>query len=320
MASGQPQRAQGTGPPHGFFCLAYSPSGALLVGGTVYGTLYVWDASSGEVLSGPLQGHMDDYIVTHLCFVTDVAVLSSSQDATVRQWNTRTGEPIGAAFTTHGDPVWKVASLPDKKTAASITKQGDLSLWRLDTLEIIRRGHVMLDAYHTVTFSSDGTKVVSLHFHILRIYNVENCRLISEVDLKPRIPPMLLTAAFSLDASRVFFGCGSDSIMIWDINKEAFENEVLAMDCDGIPMETICSPNGTLVASSSDDEKTHDCKIRIWSTVTRELVKVLNDGGPFVFTPDSKNLTYVLRDTELSVNPLKNIKKVWFSFVIFVCH
>ena len=318
MASGQPQRAQGTGPQHGFFCLAYSPSGGLLVGGTVYGTLYVWDAS-GEVVFGPLQGHTDD-LVTHLCFVSDDIVLSSSLDATVRQWNIRTGEPIGEAFNTHGDPVWKVASLPDKKTAASITKNGDLLLWHLDTLEVIRQGHVMLESYQTAAFSSDGTRVVSLHAHVLRIYEVEDCRLTSEVDLNLHMPSMLLTAAFSLDASKVFFGSGSDSIVIWDIDEAAFEEEVLAMDFNGTPTETICSPDGTLVASSADDEKTHDCKTRIWSTATRELVQVLDGGGPFVFTPDSKNITYVLRDTEVSVNPVDNIKRVWLPSDVSVCH
>ena len=73
-----------------------------MVGGTVYRTLYVWD-TSGEVVSGPLQGHTDDLVI-HLCFVSDDIVLSSSLDATVRQWNIRTGEPIGEAFNTHGDP------------------------------------------------------------------------------------------------------------------------------------------------------------------------------------------------------------------------
>ena len=314
MPSGRPQQGQGTSPRHGFFCLAYSPSGALIVGGTVNGALYVWDASLGNLLHGPIRGHTEESIITHVRFATEDVILSSSHDATVRQWDARTGEPIGEPFTAHEGAICRVTSLPDKKTAASITKNGELLLWRLDTLEVIREAHVMVDAYLTLAFSPDGTRLVSVHFHMLHVYDVENCRLISEVNLKPRMPPMLLTAAFSPDASKVFFGSGSDSVVVWDVGKEDFEDEVLVLDYEEIPIETMCSPDGTLVANSSDNGKTH-----VWSTSTREVVTVLDDGGPFAFSSDSRYLTYVSHDTKLSINPLKNAEKVVFSSVILVC-
>ena len=302
-----------------FSSLAYSPSGALLVGGSEYGALYIWDAFSGEVLFGPLPSHTCDMgdLVTHLCFVTDDIVLSSCFDGSIHQWNIRAGEPIGEAFTAHSRSVLKVASLPDKKMAASITVNGELILWRLDTLEVVRQSRVMVDVA-VFAFSSDGTKMATLYHHMLHTYDVENCRLISEVDLKPYIPPMSLVLAFSLNASKVFFGSGSDSLAVWDVDKEEIKEEILILDYRN-PVEIICSPDGALVASLSNGRQN---KIHIWSTATRELVDVLDDGGPFpafAFTPDSKNLTYVLRDTELSVNPLKNIKKVCF-LVASICH
>jgi len=300
--------------PHGFFCLTYSPSGALIVGGSVYGTFYGWDASSGNLLLGPIQAHLDDFIITHILFVTEDVFLSSAHDTTVRQWDARTGEPIGEAFTAHEGAVCRVASLPDKKTAASITKNGELLLWHLDTLEVIRKAHVSVDAFYALAFSPDGTRLVSVRWHVLRIYDVENCRLISEVNLEPHMPPMLMAAVFSPDASKVFFGSGSSSVVIWDVGKEEFENEVLVSDFDDILGETMCTPDGTLVAASTDHGK-----ICVWSTTTRKLVTVLDDGGPFTFSSDSQCLTYVLHGTELSVNPLKNVKKVSFSFVISIC-
>ena len=314
MPTGRPQQGQGAGPRHGFFCLAYSPSGALIAGGTVNGTLHIWDASSGNLLLGPIRGHKEECIITHVRFVTEDVILSSAHDATVRQWDSRTGEPIGEAFTAHEGAVCRVTSLPDKKTAASITKNGELLLWRLDTLEVIREAHVVVDAYLTLAFSPDGTRLVSVHFHMLHLYDVENCRLISEVNLKPRMPPMLLTAAFSPNASKVFFGSGSDSVVVWDVGKEDFEDEVLVLDYEEIPIETMCSPDGTLVANSSDNGKTH-----VWSTITREVVKVLDDNGPFAFSSDSRYLTYVLPDTKLSINLLKNAGEVRYSFVISIC-
>ncbi|KAL4068858.1 quinon protein alcohol dehydrogenase-like superfamily [Scleroderma yunnanense] len=300
MPNGRPQRRPGAGPRHGFFCLAYSPSGALVVGGTVHGNLYVWDASSGELLLGPLTGHMAESRITHICFVTEDVILSSADDTTVRQWNARTGEPIGEAFAAHEGAVWKVTCLPDKKTAASITKNGELLLWRLDTLEVIQEMHIAVDSYLTLAFSMDGTKLVVIHFHTLYVYDVEHCRSISEVNLKPRTAPLLLTAAFSPDSRKIFFGSGSDSVVIWDIDKEDFENEVFILDHEEIPIDTMCSPDGTLVANSSDNGKTH-----VWSTATRELVTVFDDNGPFAFSSDGRYLTYVLNDLKLSVNDLR---------------
>lgn len=229
-------------------------------------------------------------------------MLSSAYDTTVRQWDARTGEPIGEAFTAHKGAVYRATSLPDKKFAASITKNGELLLWRRDTLEVIREAHVLVDSFFAVAFSPDGTRLLSVHWHMLRLYDVENCRLISEVDLEPCNPPLLFSAVFSPDASKVFFASGSQCVLIWDVGKEEFEDEVIALDYDEMLVEAACTPDGTLVASSTCH------KTYVWSTITRRLVTILDDNGPFAFSSDSQCLTYVLHDTELSVNPLKIVE------------
>ncbi|KAL4068859.1 quinon protein alcohol dehydrogenase-like superfamily [Scleroderma yunnanense] len=304
MPNRRSQRRPETGPRHGVFCLVYSPSGSLIVGGTVHANLYVWDASSGELLLDPITGHMAECIITHICFVTEDVILSSADDTTVRQWNTRTGEPIGEVFTAHDEAVWKVTCLPDKKTAASITKRGELLLWRLDTLEVLQEMHIAIDSCLTLAFSMDGTRLVVVHHHMLHVYDVEHCQPISEVHLEPRMAPSLLTATFSPDPRKIFFGSGSNSVVIWDVDKEDFEDEVLGIfDDDVMPIQTLCSRDGTLVANSSNNGKTH-----VWSTVTRELVTVFDNSGPFAFSSDSQHLTYVFHDLTLSVNNLQKFQ------------
>lgn len=54
-----------------------------------------------------------------------------------------------------------------------------------------------------------------------------------------------------------------------------------------------CSPDGKLVVTSANR------KIYLWSTITREIVTVLDGDQPFIFSPESRCLTYVMFEKKI---------------------
>ncbi|KAI6161285.1 quinon protein alcohol dehydrogenase-like superfamily [Pisolithus thermaeus] len=297
MPNGRPRPSQGIGPRHHFFSLAYSPSGSRIVGGTAEGELYVWDAPSGNLVLGPLKGHLEGSIIRHICFFSEEIFLTAASDATVRQWNCQTGEPIGEPFTGHEEVVQETACLVDKKIVGSFARYGQVLTWHMDTLEVLGEFHVVVSANPLATFSRDGTRLVAVHHKSMGIYDVEHCQQLYHIDLNARMV-LALTVAFAPDARSIYL-CGGDAMLIWDVEKEDFEDEVL-VGCDGIGMVTRCSPDGKLVATYYDDDTT--C---VWSTASREVIKVFDDSNPFAFSPDGRHFTHPVRGTELAINDVR---------------
>ena len=69
----------------GLWSMAYSPDGNMIAGGSAYGSVYLWNATTGELLH-TFTGHRRS--VRSLVFSPDGSILASgSRDATIRLWN-----------------------------------------------------------------------------------------------------------------------------------------------------------------------------------------------------------------------------------------
>src|SRR5439155_4219041 len=113
---------------------------------------------AGASLLRTLTGH--DAPVASVAFAPDgQALLSGSQDGTVRVWSAVTGALLRTL--THGAAVASVAFAPDGRTVCSGGGDGALRLWDVQTGALLRTllGH---DAgVLTVAFSPDGTTLAS---------------------------------------------------------------------------------------------------------------------------------------------------------------
>ncbi|KAI5998222.1 hypothetical protein EDD15DRAFT_2244425 [Pisolithus albus] len=297
MSDGPPIPSQEVYGPRYLSCLAYSPSGARIIGGTGFGELYVFDASSGSIVLGPLKGHSEEFDINHICFFSEEVFVSASTDGTVRQWNCRTGEPIGKPFTGHDDSVLEAACLVNKKTIGSFARHGQVLTWHMDTLEVLGEFRVRMSVNQPATFSHDGTRLVATSLYSMAIYDMENCQQLIEVDLHSR-GVFVHTAAYAPDLKSIYFYCGGPMV-VWNVEKEEFEDEVF-VGSDWIAWVTRCSPDGKLVATSDEDDKTY-----VWSTASREVIKIFDNGGPFAFSPDGHYFTHPGREGELAINDVR---------------
>ncbi|KAF8553458.1 WD40 repeat-like protein [Imleria badia] len=96
--------------------LSFSPTGDKLACGAC-SDVYVYDAVNGTLLLGPLQGHEKN--VHRMLWSRDGSRLfAASFDATIRCWNSDTGEQIGEPWThTHG--IQSITFSPDGSKLAS---------------------------------------------------------------------------------------------------------------------------------------------------------------------------------------------------------
>ena len=108
--------------------VAYSPDGTTLASGSADGTVWLWDAVTGQHKI-TLVGHKEGVLC--VAYSPDGTTLASgSSDDTVRLWDARTGEHM-TALTGHRSFVKSVAFSPDGTTLATGSMDSTIFLWKL---------------------------------------------------------------------------------------------------------------------------------------------------------------------------------------------
>jgi WD40 repeat protein len=88
----------------------------------------VWDAESGQVVSGPFEGHTS--MVTSVAFSPDGKhIVSGSGDQTVQVWDAESGQVVSGPFEGHTDGVTSVAFSPDGKHILSGSGDQTIHMW-----------------------------------------------------------------------------------------------------------------------------------------------------------------------------------------------
>jgi WD40 repeat protein len=246
-------------------CLAYSPSGTLVVGGTFDAKLFVWD-SSGRHILGPIKGHGVHSAILHVSFVTESLILSTASDLTVRLWDAQSGERL-KTFRKHEDSVTTAACLPDNRTIASVSQDGVVMLWDMDTLGVVGEFRIQLGStVPPIVFSQDGTRLMCMAYGTGTVcaWDIQRGEKIAEV----------------------IFGCGDDLIRSWEIETGEMTGEPYEGHND-IPSFVTCSPNGKLIASATTDGSLH-----VWDIQRHKNVAILQGRGPMAISMDSRYLVH----------------------------
>ncbi|HEX8115546.1 MAG TPA: TIR domain-containing protein, partial [Kofleriaceae bacterium] len=230
----------------GVWAAAFSPDGTRVVTAGGDGTARIWDARTGQPVTGPLQ-HQD--VVRAVAFSPDgTRVVTASEDNTARVWDARTGLPVV------GSPLHQDAAKP-------IDSSGVHVRFVVEGLLVHR------DPVAAAAFSPDGTRVVTAsEDRTARVWDAETA--------EPVTGPLMhksgvTAAAFSPDGMQVVTACRDGTAWLW--NARTGKRVIGPLMHKDWVTAAAFSPDGTRVLTASRDGTAW-----LWNARTGEPV------GPFV--------------------------------------
>ena len=136
----------------------FSPNGKRVVTASWDGTARVWDAQSGEPLTGPLQHQ--GYVWT-VQFSPDAGrVASCSSDGTARVWSANSGEPAMPSMQ-HGGVVESVQFSPDGRRVVTASADKTARVWDAQSGQPVTAPLLHGDIVLSAEFSPDGKRIAT---------------------------------------------------------------------------------------------------------------------------------------------------------------
>jgi len=300
--------------------LAFSPDGTRLA--TIsYSRFSLWDTNTWQLVAENRLAH--DRIIRCVAFSPDgIRFATANDDATVKIWETTTGNPI-VTLSGHASKVWSVAFSPDGsrlvsasedktvriwdvggsndltlgkhskciafssdgKRFASGDSDGTIILWDAKTNQALftMRGHEGLIS--DLSFSPDGHLLVSgSDDHTARLWNAHNGE---KVAVLKGHTSWVRGVAFSPDSTQLATAGWDGALKLWDAHSHQETNSLEAHR--GGLYSVAFSPDGSSLASSSFDRT-----IKLWDAHSGQELRTLTGHTGRVrtlaFGPDGKRL------------------------------
>lgn len=131
--------------------LVFLPSGELVSGGAGNPALMISDCNTGKLI-GSHEGHLDQILA--VAVVDDTTIASSSQDKTVRLWDTRQQRAFHTLVLTH--PVTSLSTHSNHNHLATAHLDGSCSIHDMRTLKTLSTIQPHSNECRSVRYSSDG--------------------------------------------------------------------------------------------------------------------------------------------------------------------
>ena len=145
-----------SGPSVNVTALDFSPDGKMIAAGSPDGTIFVWDASSGERLH---SFNIEVYpFVIHFAHDGE-HIISNYEEEGVALWNMRTGEEV-IEYVGHEEFVSHADLSRDGMYLATTAHDLKLNIWNVETGGLINTLPSLVDRPESVSFSDDGSRVL----------------------------------------------------------------------------------------------------------------------------------------------------------------
>jgi tetratricopeptide (TPR) repeat protein len=217
----------------------FSFDGRRLVTASDDQTARVWDASSGEAVTGPLE-HTGE--VNQASFSRDGRrLVTASRDRTARVWDASTGRPLSPPLK-HNDSVQWAAFSPNGRWVATASDDGAARVWTVENWEPVsqpmnhRRGvvHVSFspDAHRIVTTCTDGS---------VRVWNADMGEPVTLA-----LPVDGLRAEFTAGGRQVTIAGPLFSSYLWELPWDGRPAGDLALLADALSAQRVDASGGTV--------------------------------------------------------------------------
>ncbi|KZT34114.1 WD40 repeat-like protein [Sistotremastrum suecicum HHB10207 ss-3] len=206
------------------WAIAFSRDGIRLLSCSGDQTIRIWDTATWALIGEPLKGHTDD-VRAAVFFDNAARIVSGSDDLTLRIWDAESGDQIGEPLKLHHSLISAIAISLKEDIIASGYFDGVILLWDPSfmgsTLEIRHTLYHGTDIVQSVTFSADGTRLLSASTdNTICLWDVSTGNLIG----KPfEGHSGQVNRVLFLKASGLISSSDDGSIRIWDIEAKSLE-------------------------------------------------------------------------------------------------
>ena len=218
---------------------------------------------------------------------TRIASGSYEGEATIRLWDTATGQPIGQPMTGNTDhAVTILAFSPDgSRIVSGCDFEDSVQLWDTATGQSVGSPFTA----NAVAFNADGTQLVSgSGDHTIRRWDSATGQPIGQ----PMTLPGLSRMAFNRDGTRLVSGVhSSDTVRLLDTATGKSVGQPMKGHADYVASIAF-SPDGTRIASGGGED---DTTIRLWDSATGEPIGQPMTGhedmvSSLAFSPDGTQI------------------------------
>ncbi len=268
---------------------SFSPDGRHVLAPDSGGAARVWDISTGEPISPPLEHAAGS--VHKACFSPDGRwVATAGTDGTARVWEAASGIPITPPCR-HGKRVNHVVFSPDGVRFVTASHDKTARVWDAKTGEPITQPLPHEHVVQQASFSPDGQHVVTA--------SDDSTAQVWDATTGKRAGPalqhgsQLQGAWFSPDGRQILTASNDQSARLWD----AATGQPLArpMMHQGPVYHAAFSPKGDRIVTAS-----HDTTARLWDARTGELLtRPLQHASRVsyaAFSPDGKQVATASED------------------------
>ncbi len=294
--------------------LSWDAEGKRIISASNDGTVRVWDAETGENL---LKLSGQGAISTAIFSQNGQYIYSGGDDYLIWIWDSQTGAELDI-LEGHQDRITALALTPDGKKMISISSDGSLIVWKIESnINISKILILSIDSSELLALAVHPKKplvVVGASDNTLRLWNIETQKLLAKW---PGHERTIRSLAFDSEG-KILASVGNDSLVkLWDIDTQqnlinftGHSSNVSSISYlpaqTNIPVKAAPGQYGQWISGGQDN------KVRIWQssgTLDRILEQVRWQVSSLSLRPNGQQLVVGAEDGSISIWDIKNFQE-----------